>query len=99
MTKIKYSDSGEWITLRAIGHAGYGPKGMDVVCAAVSALTQTLAGYAAGQDDSEVLCDEASASINITLRHNRKNLIAATVILGGLNAIAEQYPDHVCITK
>ena len=36
---IKYD---EWFDIQIEGHAGYAEKGKDIVCAAVSALYQTL---------------------------------------------------------
>ncbi len=37
------SQSGALVGFEASGHAGYGDEGSDIVCSAVSALTQTIA--------------------------------------------------------
>ena len=42
MTTIIYDEKGKDMSLQASGHAGYAPKGQDIVCAAVSALLWTL---------------------------------------------------------
>lgn len=46
MTKVVFyqSDKGEILGFEASGHAGYGEYGSDIVCAAISALTQATAG-------------------------------------------------------
>ena len=38
--------------LSVSGHAGYAPEGQDIVCAAVSALVQTLAMHADNCEDN-----------------------------------------------
>ena len=44
MIRITYREAKENVLkLRAEGHAGYAPKGQDIVCAAVSTLMQALA--------------------------------------------------------
>ena len=43
MIQITYNEMGDMMFLRAEGHAEFAPKGQDIVCAAVSALMQTLA--------------------------------------------------------
>lgn len=43
MITIIYDEKGKDMSLQASGHAGYAPKGQDIVCAAVSTLMQSLA--------------------------------------------------------
>ena len=45
MTKVVFyeCDNGDMCGFEASGHAGYAKRGMDIVCAAVSALTQATA--------------------------------------------------------
>lgn len=58
MTSIRVDVDG--MRLEIIGHAGYATKGQDIVCAAVSTLTYTLA-----QNLALMLCmDEYSAQFN-----------------------------------
>ena len=40
MTKItvRYSDTGEFVSLHSVGHANSGDYGKDIVCAAISAV-------------------------------------------------------------
>ncbi len=46
MTKVVFylDDKGNISGFEASGHAGYGVSGSDIVCAAISALTQATAG-------------------------------------------------------
>ena len=43
MITIIYDEKGKDMSLQTSGHAGYAPKGQDIVCAAVSTLMQSLA--------------------------------------------------------
>ena len=75
-------------TLTAEGHAGFAGRGRDVVCAAVSAITQTAAAYAKKHGGSAVTGD---GRIEIGCRHERyKPVLEATA--DGLKMIAAQYP-------
>lgn len=53
MTTVEISGT----SLTAKGHAGYGPLGRDVVCAAVSILTQTLAECLLRQESKGSVAD------------------------------------------
>ena len=57
MITIIYDEKGKDMSLQTSGHAGYAPKGQDIVCAAVSTLMQSLA-YSVG----------SGASLNMTPR-------------------------------
>ena len=43
MTVVRIKWTGDTLEVSVSGHAGYGPKGSDIVCAAVSMLSQSLA--------------------------------------------------------
>ncbi len=80
------------------GHAGYGKKGQDIVCAAVSALVQTLAAcldkmssyYDVDYDENGVIKHIGATGKNAA--------IACEVIMYGLNKIAFSYPENVSIS-
>lgn len=79
------------------GHAGYAAKGSDVVCAAVSALSQTLvmAAEILTKDDVEY----AINSGNLEFGWEEASETLKTLIDGfriGIMAIAADYPE--CIT-
>lgn len=89
MTKIEIDlEKG---TLTAKGHAGYAGHGQDVVCAAVSALTQTAAA-AAKRQGGEAKVADGYIEIHCDMAPFRLVLEAITE---GLRMIARQYPLHV----
>lgn len=65
----------------AVGHAGYGPEGYDIVCAAVSALTQgTISAIKElSSSESEMSCQ--SGNLRLRVRSPDK---AAMILLAGL---------------
>ena len=77
--------------LHAKGHAGFARYGQDVVCAAVSALTQTAAA-AAEKRGGVVKMGDGEISIHCEDEGYRAVLEAITE---GLRMIARQYPMHV----
>ena len=73
MISIDFSRTGESISLKMSGHAGYSTCGSDIVCAAVSGIFYALVGYLANEDsglevkrlapgDVFILCPEKYAS-------------------------------------
>lgn len=77
------------------GHAGFA-KGPDVVCAGVSALVGALLRYAA----TNSACRHMRQSVKkgeVFLSCRGGLATGFDIVLGGLRAIAEQYPDFVRI--
>lgn len=90
MISIRYDRNG--VKLWFSGHAGYAEHGKDIVCAAVSALHDTLAanmhtfaGRMSGDNDHFVWAIADIATM--------REVFDAFVI--GFKLIAKQYPDHV----
>ena len=88
---------------RVQGHAGYRPKGEDIVCAAVSALAQTAvislkdhlpAAPEVNIRDGVLEC-RLPASLNATAQEQAR-VILRTIELG-LKAIAGDYKQYVTI--
>ena len=77
------------------GHAKYGRKGEDIVCAAVSTLVHMLGAEAlrrAGgkaKDAADIVTIEGSGFRYTSVLY---------AVEEELNAIAAQYPDEVCVT-
>lgn len=89
MTRIEIDlDKG---SLMAKGHAGYGERGQDIVCAAVSALTQTAA-VAAKRHRGEVKKGDGHIEVQCA---NTEYTPVLEAIAEGLKMIARQYPLHV----
>lgn len=101
MTTVRFLLAGESLVgFEARGHAGYAPSGEDIVCAAVSALTQTaLLGL------QEVLkvpvtwkADEEKGELTVRLRTSTEGTeLLLRTLEAGLKNIAGQYPDLIGI--
>lgn len=93
MITIIYDEKEKDMILQASGHAGYAEKGSDIVCAAVSALMQTLAYSVDGgtvtrsQDDCNTLTVQAEQSFD--------NMAKFELVTDGLMLLAKQYPENV----
>lgn len=82
----------EGYCLEVIGHAEYA-AGNDIVCAAVSALVESLAAYIEEYDsDSGAEADLADGYAMITMPERNAAFDMAAC---GLAAIADNYPDYV----
>lgn len=78
------------------GHSGSAPRGSDIICAAVSALTQTAClamshygiSYRYNRDDEAGL-------LTVIAEDNEKTRIILTNMYCGLNGIAQQNPQNL----
>ena len=85
------------------GHAGSGPEGHDLVCAAVSALALTLAGnvsYMKAQDAvyGEILkLEEGNAEIQCTpyrrYKESAQQIFRSVCV--GFELLATKYPENI----
>ena len=93
MITIIYNEKEKDMILQASGHAEYAPKGQDIVCAAASALMQTLAYSVDGgtvtrsPDDCNILTVQAEQSFD--------NMAKFELVTDGLMLLAKQYPKNV----
>ena len=82
--------------ISASGHAGYAPKGYDIVCAAFSALSFTLERAV-----KELTDDIVSISIQNGLMRahwrilSPKGRLLMDAYIGGIKALAECYPEYI----
>lgn len=89
-------------SLEVKGHAG-GKRGNDIVCAAVSTLTGTLAQSLEAMKDSGIIShleyhlDPGDAEIRCIPKSRMANVvqIVFTTICIGLERVADQYPQKV----
>jgi uncharacterized protein YsxB (DUF464 family) len=87
-------------SMQVSGHAGYGPAGSDIVCAAASILTATaqvelyrITGFQA-EDDGEtvdMICTPTPAECGRVMQ-------AMDIIANGFRLLAGQYPENVSVT-
>lgn len=92
MIQITYNEMGDMMFLRAEGHAEFAPKGQDIVCAAVSALMQTLA-YSL--DSGTVTCADDRNLMAVQAKQGTDSLAKFELVTDGLILLADAYPEHV----
>lgn len=82
------------------GHAGYAPHGQDIVCAGVSALTQSLVLSLERLTSDPIKYDVRPGMVDINYGNPSKHaqvLIDSFFI--GVKEIAKEYPDYVQINQ
>jgi len=100
---IKMSTDDKVVGLEVTGHADYSEYGSDIVCSAVSALTQTalLGLINIAKLDIEYCIDEGLLSFSIPHIEDRDARIKAWAILDtmvmGLKNISENYSPYIRI--
>lgn len=92
MIQITYNEMGDMMFLRAEGHAEFAPKGQDIVCAAVSALMQTLA-YSL--DSGTVTCADDRNLMVVQAKQGTDSLAKFELVTDGLILLADAYPEHM----
>lgn len=87
--------------LQASGHAGYAPSGQDIVCAAASILTATLARSLGGVDGYRYVDDGDTVHISCrpSLRQVERVVHVFDVIDSGFGLLCNSYPNHIRYTK
>ena len=104
VTFLNRSD-GALLGYRANGHSGYAEAGADIVCAAISALTQTTlnglknvlkAPVMFDQDDDGAFI-EAILTPEATQDQIRQAQLLLVTLLEGLQAIQREYPRNLRI--
>jgi uncharacterized protein YsxB (DUF464 family) len=91
--------SGLLRSCRVHGHAGAGPRGGDIVCAAVSVLARTALGVLSRREGITVrgeAPERGSISMEIDYAGNGREFLsgAGAFLLEGLQSVAEEYPDY-----
>lgn len=106
MTRITVLEKdGNLYGFHANGHTGYADRGEDIVCAAVSALTQTAYLGVTELAGAEVMIDQGDGELHLELMpdtsdeaREKAELILGTMLLG-LRAIEENYKGYLKIIK
>ena len=101
MIQVTYYKQYNRVTVE--GHAGSGPEGHDLVCAAVSALALTLAGNVSHMEAQEavysVVVDlkEGNAEIQCTPYRRYKESVSQIyrAICVGFELLATKYPNNI----
>lgn len=103
MTEIRMTEWEDGMEIIANGHAGYGERGSDIVCAGVSALLYALVTYLRGTVDERGIGQMQKQEQEGYLWVRCEGLTACdasalAVIETGLGLIADAYPGHVRFT-
>lgn len=85
--------------IRVKGHANFAPKGMDVVCAAVSSLVNTTLNSLKGFKRSEIDIKDGEVTIDIRHKVKRDDQVRLEMLVKGLKIIAKQYPDKIKVKE
>lgn len=101
MITIRITDT----SLHVSGHAGCGPAGQDIVCAAVSALYNTAVLNLLALSDAGICAvaydpapGKAWVAATPVMRHEADVKQVMDIIGRGLRSMAEQYSDFVQMT-
>ena len=112
MTEIKIfrNQDGHVVEYEVSGHTDFDDYGSDILCAAVSVLSQTtiLALEKVcniSQNDMKICLDEQTGYLKVTLSENlikdqrdSADIVLSTMILG-MEDIALQYPKHIKLLR
>jgi uncharacterized protein YsxB (DUF464 family) len=84
---------------RVCGHAGAGPKGGDIVCAAVSVLMRTALGLLSQREGITVqgkAPERGIVEMEIEYTGQGKEFlsVAGAFLLEGLKSVAGEYPEY-----
>ena len=96
-------ENGVLRSCKTAGHAGAGPTGTDIVCAAVSVLMRTAVRALSGREGITVRCDAPQPGfvfIEADYTAEGKDFLAAAGVFltEGLASVVEEYPQHCRLT-
>jgi uncharacterized protein YsxB (DUF464 family) len=100
---VTLDEAGLLMSCEVSGHAGAGPRGGDIVCAAVSVLTRTAARVLSGREGIMLRADAPERGFFLLETDysgdGREFLSAAgTFLVEGLRSVAEEFPDYCTVT-
>ena len=94
MIRIHYSRDGKTHQLHITGHAGYAPRGQDIVCAGISALSFALLGHLRQTGTAaEAACRKGELTLRCPVGTQTDS--AVSMALTGYQLIAKTYPQYV----
>lgn len=82
--------------IKVRGHAGYAPHGQDIVCAGVTALTQTLVESLKTLTGNEIKYDMSPGRVDIEIENPDEDAqLLMDSFLVGIEMIADEFPEYV----
>lgn len=83
-------------TVKISGHADYAPPGQDIVCAAVSVLSQTLIESLERLTEDTITYNIKPGMVDINYRNlSERGKLLLDSFFVGVRMIAAEYPDNV----
>ncbi len=106
MTRVRFHRDGRGLLrgFTAIGHTGSAPQGEDIVCAGVSALTQTAVNALEGVAGIVPIVRTGDGMLRVRLpgglnaRQSHDAQVILRTVRQGLGDIAKVYPQYVTIS-
>ena len=103
MTVVRIKWDGGVLDMSVSGHAGYGPMGSDIICSAISMLTQTLAASLEHANENGALrryrCRMEEGNVQIAAqvppRYRKYVNGMMEMVTVGFQMLEEQYPEYV----
>ena len=106
MTRIRYRELNNGCLFSCEGHAGYAPRGGDIVCAGISALCTALLRRLEEMSLTGMVriarCDVTDGALELRVETDEDDKMSAlllndtfAVVLAGLSALEEEYEDYV----
>ncbi|MBQ3686796.1 MAG: ribosomal-processing cysteine protease Prp, partial [Treponema sp.] len=90
----------------ARGHAGFGKKGQDIVCAAESFLLRTAIAVLESSPGCLILAKDASRRGELFFRVVERGCVSvdrlrcvADFIRDGMQSLSEEYPECICFRE
>ncbi len=99
---VLYTRGDQVVGFLCAGHAGYAEAGEDIVCAAVSALTETCVNAMESVAHVTPTVRTGPGFLAARLPQDTENRDAYLLLNGltvGLRGIAAQYPEHFRLTS
>ena len=84
--------------ITAGGHAGYAPKGQDIVCAAFSVLSLTLEIAVEKLTEDDIRISLENGKMKAQWRQiSPKGQLLINAYIEGVKALAENYPEYITV--
>lgn len=94
---IRISTDEDKLFVRAEGHAGYGPKGQDIVCAAVSVLLYAYAAELLRIGTKADIRDEGDTFEIVPEEISEHEKTAYQTVMTGLRMLEDSYEKYIRI--
>ena len=99
VTATVVKDSSGYLSFSCKGHAGFLPKGKDIVCSAISALTINAANSIMTLTDTPIKVDENDGCLSWKFEKtpdDKATLLMDSMIMG-LRSVSEEYKDYLTL--